>query len=230
MGGFKLALDLAGVMKKGDSEQKQGNQLQPEKLNIYNKIEHEMIERSSLGVTSEQAHYFEEPFKQANQYDTNSSSSSGYGFVPPPEMNPNLIIKNKEKSSTPVPFSKPGLNLGFKLNLENVENANIITKEDKSRVHILKEMSQPLSNTVNLNIIDQNSSPENEYNKGMNQTTKTPFQAPRLPGFGGLGGGFKIDLNKVPEAKVITEEDKEKQRRLNGNIIFIALVDSNNYV
>lgn len=225
MGGFKLALDLTGVMKKGDSEQKQVKPLKIENLNIYKPLDHEMIERSSLGVTSEQAHFIEEPFQHNKKYDTNSSSSSsGYGFVPPPEMNPNIMIKKKEKSSTPAPFTKPGLSLGFKLNLNNVENANIITKEDRSRVQMLKEISEPLSNTVNIKITEQSSSPSTSNIHQKSQTTKLPFVAPKLPGFGGLGGGFKLDLNKVPEAKIITDEDKERQRRLNGNIILKIII------
>jgi hypothetical protein len=45
---------------------------------------------------------------------------------------------------------------------------------------------------------------DNTYN-----TTKASNPMLKLPGF---GGGFKLDLTKVPEANVITEKDKERMK------------------
>jgi len=45
---------------------------------------------------------------------------------------------------------------------------------------------------------------------------------PKLPTFGGFGGGFKLDLAKVPTANIITDEDKEKLKD-------IPLISKNNF-
>jgi len=157
--GFSMALDLTKVDTKGQSDNKM------EDLNKITKIEHEIIERSSIGMTSDQAHPIEPPQKAHDEpsYLGDSSSSSGYDFVPPPEYNPN--IANAQDKPKPPPFALGGL--GFKLNLTNVENANLITKEDKSRINELSNKPITFTKTANLplesNMNDSKNEDDSEY-------------------------------------------------------------------
>jgi hypothetical protein len=120
--------------------------------------------RSSLGDNSEQAHFIQDAFQQHENkvgFDDSDSSSSGYDFVPPPELNPNAIIPNKNAQKK-TPFSLGG-GLGFKLNLNNVPTANQITQEDRSRIQQLKnEKPDTFNQTVNLKLEDK----EEDIKKG----------------------------------------------------------------
>ena len=206
MGGFNLALDLRKVTKKGEDKPKDNLNIQD-----FQKIdEFEKPMRSSAGNNSEQAHVMQDSFRQKENkvgFDDSSSSSSGYGFVPPPELNPNLVIPKKQESSKPA-FGF-GSSLGFKLNLNNVPEANQITKEDRSRIQELERKTpETFNKTVNLKLEDSESKSIHKFDQGIaNNTTKAAKPMPKIPGF---GGGFKLDLTKVPEANVITEEDKAK--------------------
>ena len=214
MVGFNLKLDLSKAMKKGQSVDNHT------KINTYQPVESEVAERSSIGKNSEQAHPIDVSYKAHDEPSNidDSSSSSGYDFVPPPELNPNVVYQNRPTPKVPgLGFGGPpklGLGglpgLSFKLNLTNVEGAKIITDEDKSRVQELKEQKpETFNKTVNLNLgNDTDGTPEKDQ---FRNTTKASNPPPKLPGFGGLGG-FKLDLGKVEGANLITEEDKLKTK------------------
>ena len=86
----------------------------------------------------------------------------------------------------------------------------------------LKESKpETFSNTVNLKLTEDNASQENLRLEGASTTTKA-IVAPKLPGF---GGGFKLDLTKVPTAHVITDDDKQKCK----NNKDIPLIAKNNF-
>ena len=206
MGGFNLALDLGKVTKKGEDKPMDNLNIK----DLQNIDDNEQPMRSSAGNNSEQAQVLQDSFRQKEKklgFDNSSSSSSGYDFVPPPELNPNLVIAKKEDSSKPT-FGF-GSSLGFKLNLNNVPEANQITKEDRSRVQDLERNTHDIFNkTVNLKLEDSDSKNIQKFDKDIsNNTTKAAKPMPKIPGF---GGGFKLDLTKVPEANVITEEEKAK--------------------
>ena len=213
--GFNLSLDLSKVAKGAKPKDK----ILVEEAKAP-QFDHDFALRSSLGNNSEMAHPIDVSYKanDAHVPSDSSSSSDDYDFVPPPELNPNLYYP--ERKQQPV-VGKVGLSLGglnFKLNLTNVPTAHIITDEDKSRIQALKE-SKPdtFSNTVNLKLSEENPSKENLKFDGSSTTTKA-ITAPKLPAF---GGGFKLDLTKVPTAHVITDEDKQKWKA-NKDIPLIA--------
>jgi hypothetical protein len=178
------------------------------------KSDHEIIEKSSMGRNSEQAHPIDISYKARDDSSDDNDSSSGYDFVPPPELNPNAYVPWKPKVPLALGGSgKPG-GLGFKLNLGNVPTANLITQEDKSRVEALdKNRQEPFIKTADLKINEEQViSGENDIKVVMSNTTKIKNLPPKVPIFGGFGGGFKLALDKVPTANLITEEDREKTR------------------
>jgi len=221
MQGFNLALDLTNVQKKGETPSNNN-----QKLNIYQQNHPEIIDKSSVGRNSDAAHIIQDPGKLKSERSSSVDSSSSGDFIPPPELNPNLVFGNKQKSSTPAPIIKPGL--GFKLNLSGVPDAHLITKDDKSRVKKLQGAeAETYNNTVNIKINSDNSSDKGEREELAN-TSKTPIIPPKLPGIGGiggLGGGFKLNLGNVPTAHIITEEDKKKQNELGD----IRKISKNNF-
>lgn len=210
MTGFNLGLDLSRVTKKGDSS------LKPMDFNNHKSPTPDVFERSSVGINSEQAHPIDVSYKAQDEHSISDddSSSSGYDFVPPPELNPNAYIPGKQDNKPGYPLGGPKIGgLGFKLNLGNVPTANLITQEDKSRVQALNNTKpETFNKTVGLQFTEEDdiSSKEGGRKDNLSNTTKIVKGPPKLPGFG--GGGFKLDLSKVPTANIITEEDKQKMK------------------
>lgn len=197
MGGFSLALDLNKVAIKGKDTSAFQN------LNFENKFPKENSDKPE----SEKENMSNKSTPKANDNQHNlddSSSSSGYGFVPAPEFNPNLCYPKKDETK------KVGLGLGvgfsFKLNLNNVEGANIITNEDRSRIQELGK-NPATFNKPDMLKLENVSSNTPDLQGELANTTKAATVKPIIPKF---GLGFKLDLTKVPEANVITEEDKAK--------------------
>ncbi|CAI2366213.1 unnamed protein product [Moneuplotes crassus] len=216
----KFALDLSKVQKKGEPVPQNNEEQKEDKLNIYTQEKHEFNERSSIGRNSEVATIINQRNNAGSSRSSSlDSSSSGLGFVPPPEMNPNRIIQSQAKSTTPVPAIG---GLGLKLDLANVPTAHVITQEDKSRQQELKDRElYAHSNTMKIKI---SAGVSHEDNKLLQNTVKTPIVPPKIPGIGGFGGGFKLNLAKVDTANLITEEDMKRQAELS-----IPKISKNNF-
>lgn len=209
MQGFSLGLDLSKVAKKGE------NNLKPMDFNNYKSPTPDVFERSSIGKNSEQAHPIDVSYKAQDDHSLSDddSSSSGYDFVPPPELNPNAYIPKKQENKPALSLGGPKLGgFGFKLNLSNVPTANLITQEDKSRIQALNDKPETFNKTVGLKFTEEDETSPNEGGRKehLSNTTKMVKGPPKLPGFG--GGGFKLDLTKVPTANLITDEDKQKMK------------------